>query len=91
MLRSREYSRFAKKVGVKRAVVLGSYFAYFSKCRPDMCLTQKNPYFKSRMMQEEVCSAACDDNFSCAVLELPYIFGTQPGRKLVWVILIEQM
>ncbi len=80
-----------KKVGVKRAVVLGSYFAYLSKCRPDMRLTQKNPYFKSRMMQEEVCSAACDDNFSCAVLELPYIFGTQPGRKPVWVILIEQI
>ena len=26
-----------------------------------------------------------------AVLELPYIFGTQPGRKPVWVILIEQL
>ena len=26
-----------------------------------------------------------------AILELPYIFGTQPGRKPVWVILIEQI
>ena len=25
------------------------------------------------------------------VLELPYIFGTQPGRRPVWVILIEQL
>lgn len=25
------------------------------------------------------------------MLELPYIFGTQPGRKPVWVILIEQL
>ena len=80
-----------KKVGVKRAVVLGSYFGYLSKQRPDMKLTDRNPYFKSRIMQEEVCEAACDDNFSCAVLELPYIFGTQPGRKPVWTVLIEQI
>lgn len=80
-----------KKVGIKRAVVLGSYFAYLSKARPDMGLTQKNKYFKARMLQEEVCKNACDDNFSCAVLELPYIFGTQPGRKPVWTILIEQI
>ncbi|MGN1124110.1 MAG: NAD-dependent epimerase/dehydratase family protein [Eubacterium sp.] len=80
-----------KKVGVKRAVVLGSYFAYLTKSRPDMRLAQRNPYFKSRMMQEEVCKNACDENFSCAVLELPYIFGTQPGRRPVWTILIEQI
>ena len=32
-----------------------------------------------------------DDETNVAVLELPYIFGTQPGRKPVWVILIEQI
>ncbi len=80
-----------KKVGVKRAVVLGSYFSYLSKLRPDMKLTDKNPYFKSRIQQEQVCEAFCDDSFSCAVLELPYIFGTQPGRKPVWTVLIEQI
>jgi nucleoside-diphosphate-sugar epimerase len=80
-----------KKAGVKRAVVLGSYFAYLSKLRPDMDLTSRNPYFKSRLQQEEVCKNACDENFSVAVLELPYIFGTQPGRKPVWTVLIEQI
>lgn len=80
-----------KKAGVKRAVVLGSYFAYLSKIRPDMKLDQSNKYFKSRLMQEEVCESFADDNFSVAVLELPYIFGTQPGRKPVWTILIEQI
>lgn len=80
-----------KKVGVKKAVVLGSYFAYLSKLRPDMKLTEKNPYFKSRIMQEEVCEAFADDTFGVAVLELPYIFGTQPGRKPVWTVLIEQI
>lgn len=80
-----------KKVGVKRAVVLGSYFAYLQKLRPDMNLLERNPYFKSRIKQEEVCRDACDGNFSVAVLELPYIFGTQPGRKPVWTVLIEQI
>lgn len=80
-----------KKVGVKRAVVLGSYFSYLAKLRPDMGIPQRNPYIKSRLMQEDACKAACDDNFSVKVLELPYIFGTQPGRKPVWTILIEQI
>ena len=77
-----------KKAGVKRAVVLGSYFSYLSKIKPDMNLEERNPYFKSRLIQEDVCKKACDDNFSVAVLELPYIFGTQPGRRPVWTVLI---
>ena len=43
------------------------------------------------MDQEKVCEDACDENFSACVLELPYIFGTQPGRKPVWTVLIEQI
>jgi dihydroflavonol-4-reductase len=80
-----------KKAGVKRAVVLGSYFAYLSKIKPECGYEKKNPYFQSRLNQEKVCEDACDENFSVKVLELPYIFGTQPGRKPVWVILIEQI
>lgn len=80
-----------KEVGVKRAVVLGSYFAYLSKIRPQADFPSRNPYFRSRLLQEKVCEDACDENFSCKVLELPYIFGTQPGRKPVWTILIEQI
>lgn len=80
-----------KQAGVKRAVVLGSYFSFLAKQKPEMQCAQRNPYIKSRLMQEEVCKNACDDNFSVCVLELPYIFGTQPGRKPVWTILIEQI
>ena len=53
-----------------------------------MNLEERNPYCKSRLIQEDVCKKACDDNFSVAVLELPYIFGTQPGRRPVWTVLI---
>ena len=80
-----------KEVGMKNAVILGSYFAYLAKERPDMKLTEKHPYIRSRIDQEEVAFSFADENFDVAVLELPYIFGTQPGRKPVWVILIEQI
>ncbi len=82
----------AKAAGVKHAVILGSYFSYFAKEFPDMALTKKHPYIRSRIEQEEVAlSFAEDGTMDVAVLELPYIFGTQPGRKPVWVILIEQL
>ena len=80
-----------KEIGMKSAVILGSYFAYLAKQRPDMKLTEKHPYIRSRIAQEEVAFSFADENFDVSVLELPYIFGTQPGRKPVWVILIEQI
>ncbi len=80
-----------KEVGMKNAVILGSYFSYLAKQRPDMDLCSKHPYIRSRIDQEEVAFSFADENFDVAVLELPYIFGTQPGRKPVWVILIEQI
>ena len=80
-----------KELGYKKAVILGSYFSYLAKERPDMKLCEKHPYIRSRIDQENVAFSYADDNFDVAVLELPYIFGTQPGRKPVWVILIEQI
>ena len=80
-----------KEIGMKNAVILGSYFSYLAKERPDMKLTERHPYIRSRIEQEKVAFSFADDNFDVSVLELPYIFGTQPGRKPVWVILIEQI
>lgn len=81
----------AKACGVKNCVVLGSYFAYFAKEHPEMNLCVKHPYIRSRIAQEQSALSFADDEMSVCVLELPYIFGTQPGRKPVWVILIEQL
>lgn len=81
----------AKEVGIKKTVVLGSYFAYFAKKYPDMKLTEKHPYIRSRIDQENAALALADENMDVSVLELPYIFGTQPGRRPVWTILIEQI
>lgn len=81
-----------KKVGVKRATVLGSYFAYWAKMHPEKpdYRSNRNPYIQSRLAQEDYCESMADDSFAVDVLELPYIFGTQPGRKPVWTILIEK-
>lgn len=83
--------RLAKESGVRHAVVFGSYFAYFDRVRPDLQLSAAHPYIRSRTDQERMALSFADENFSVGVLELPYIFGTQPGRKPVWVFLVEQI
>ncbi len=81
----------AKEMGVKKAVILGSYFAYFAKTMPELKLYEKNPYIRSRIDQEEAAFSFSDDNMDVMVLELPYIFGIQEGRKPVWVPILEQI
>lgn len=81
----------AKKCGVKHVVICGSYFSYFAKTRPELELTKWHPYIRSRIDQENEAFKFADDSFDVAVLELPYIFGTQPGRKPVWMFMAEQI
>ncbi len=83
--------RIAKESGVKHAVICGSYFAYFDRAWPKMELYKHHPYIRSRVDQANMALSFADDDFDVAVLELPYIFGTQPGRKPVWVFLVEQI
>lgn len=83
--------KLAKESGVKHCAVCGSYFSYFAKTRPEDELTKWHPYIRSRIDQEKMCMSCASDNFDVAVLELPYIFGTQPGRKPVWVYLVESI
>ncbi|MBU1143871.1 MAG: NAD(P)-dependent oxidoreductase [Firmicutes bacterium] len=80
----------AKKVGIKHAVVLGSYFSHFAKIWKKMELEKHHPYIRSRLEQERVSLSFADENFYVNVLELPYIFGIQKGRKPVWSIFINQ-
>ncbi len=81
----------AKELKYESAVVFNSYFTWLTKNRPDMKLAERNPYMKSRLEQEEYALSMADDDFAVAVLELPYIFGTQPGRRPVWTVLIDQI
>ncbi len=83
--------RLAKESGVKHAVLCGSYFAYFDRVWPELDLAKHHPYIRSRVDQARVALGFAGPGFDVAVLELPYIFGTQPGRKPVWVFLVEQI
>ncbi len=83
--------RLAKESGVKHAVILGSYFSHFAKIWPKEELTRWHPYIRSRIDQENMCLGFADTGLDVAVLELPYIFGAQPGRKPVWTFLVEQI
>lgn len=83
--------RLAKEEGVNHAVVCGSYFAYFNKVKPELHLAEDHPYIRSRMVQEEMALSFAKEGMDVAVLELPYIFGAQQGRKPVWVFLVEMI
>ncbi len=81
----------AKESGAKHAVVCGSYFSYFDKLWPEKQLSRWHPYIRSRRDQEAVALSFAEEGMDVAVLELPYIFGAQPGRKPVWVFLVEML
>ena len=80
-----------RECGVKHAVICGSYFSYAAKKWPEKELTKWHPYIRSRIDQEVAAMSFAGEDLDVAVLELPYIFGTQPGRKPVWVFLVEQV
>lgn len=81
----------AKEVGVKHVNICGSYFSYFAKKWPELELTKHHPYIRSRIDQEKMALSHAGVHFNVSILELPYIFGAQPGRKPVWVFLIKSI
>lgn len=85
---SRRLAGVCRQAGVKRFVILGSYFAYFHRLWPQMQLTRHHPYIRSRVEQTRAAREAGGGELAVVTLELPYIFGTMPGRKPLWVPLI---
>lgn len=77
----------ARQAGVKRGVVLGSYFAHFDRLWPEMKLAERHPYIRSRREQEK--AAASIPGLDVCVLELPYIFGDTLGRRPLWYPLVK--
>ena len=83
------FLRIAKECGVKHSVICGSYFSYFDKIWPHLEFYKWHPYIRCRVDQEKMAMSFADDNFSVAVLELPYIFGVQQGREPVWTLVVK--
>lgn len=74
----------ARDAGVKRCVVLNSYFAYFDRIWPEKKLAEHHPYIKCRIEQADSVIKAGGDKMDVMVLELGYIFGTMPERIPLW-------
>ncbi|VVB75499.1 NAD dependent epimerase/dehydratase family protein [Candidatus Tiddalikarchaeum anstoanum] len=83
------FFKIAKKAGVKKGILLSSYFAHFARIWPELKLAEKHPYIKSRIEQEESCLKEAGKDFTLVILELPYIFGLAPGKKPLWTPLIK--
>lgn len=81
--------KLARMAGVKRAVVLGSYFAYFNRLWPNLKLAEHHPYIRSRLNQEKAVTSI--PGLDVNVLELPYIFGSLPipGWRPLWEPLVK--
>ncbi len=78
----------ARAAGVSRAVVLGSYFAYFDRVWPSLRVAEQHSYVASRLRQTRAAFDLITDDFGVVVLELPYIWGTMPNRRPQWESLI---
>lgn len=74
----------ARKAGVKRCVVLNSYFCYFDRLWPEKRLAERHPYIKCRVEQAERAFLEGGDTMETMILELPYIFGAMPERAPLW-------
>lgn len=83
--------KIAKEAKIKKIIVLGSYFSYFDREWRDLSLYNTHPYIRSRVDQANMALSYADESTQIIVLELPYIFGIQEGRKPVWVFLVKQI
>lgn len=82
--------RLARKAGVKKFVVFGSYFAEFAERLPETNLKQE-AYPNTRLLQEQIAFAEGEGSMVVTSLRLPYIFGTMPGRMPLWKMFTDQI
>jgi hypothetical protein len=83
--------RLAGEAGMTAGVVMGSYFTFFNRTRPEMKLAVRHPYIRSRLEQQTRGFAAAKPGFRLMFLELPFIFGAIPGKKPLWTPLVNYL
>ncbi|MFC7679204.1 NAD-dependent epimerase/dehydratase family protein [Paenibacillus sp. GCM10028914] len=90
VLPTQRIARLAKRAGVKKFVLLSSYFAHFAEEWPDIPL-KHNAYPRSRMLQEEIACMEGEGGMDVMTIRLPYIFGVMPGRMPLWTMFVERV
>lgn len=84
-------ARAARRVGVERFVLFGSYTAEFAERWPELGYRTRNGYPRTRLAQEEVAYLEGDGSMDVMTLRLPYIFGTMPGRMPLWEMFVNRI
>jgi nucleoside-diphosphate-sugar epimerase len=74
---------------VEKLIILGSYFAYFNRVKPEWKMAERHVYVRSRMLQEEETEKNAGAELAVITLELPYIFGSTPGKTPLWKPLVK--
>ncbi|MET8351726.1 MULTISPECIES: NAD-dependent epimerase/dehydratase family protein [unclassified Micromonospora] len=74
----------ARLEGLTRGVVMGSYYTYFDRLRPQWRLAARHTYIRCRVEQAREGRAAAGRDLPVAVLELPFVFGRAGDRLPNW-------
>lgn len=90
VLPTQRLARLAKQAGVKKFVILSSYFAHFAEEWTDIPLKQ-NAYPRSRLLQEELACLEGEGGMDVMSIRLPYIFGVMPGRMPLWSMFVNRV
>ena len=69
----------AREVDATRGVILGSYYTYFDRVRPEWSLSAAHTYIRCRVAQAREAREAAGPGLPIAVLELPFVLG--PGTN----------
>ena len=74
----------ARHEGLTRGVILGSYYTYYDRLRPQWCLADRHVYVRCRLEQAREGRTAAGPELPVAVLELPFVFGRAGDRLPNW-------
>ncbi|MEU4240847.1 NAD-dependent epimerase/dehydratase family protein [Actinoplanes sp. NPDC026619] len=74
----------ARLEGLGRGVVMGSYYTYFDRVRPQWRLAERHTYVRCRVEQAREGRAAAGAGLPVAVIELPFVVGRAGDRVPNW-------
>jgi nucleoside-diphosphate-sugar epimerase len=74
----------ARLEGLTRGVVMGSYYTYFDRLRPQWRLADRHTYVRCRLEQAREGRVAAGAGLPVTVIELPFVFGRAGDRLPNW-------
>jgi dihydroflavonol-4-reductase len=74
----------AASAGLRRLVILGSYFTAMDRQHQGWSLAVRHPYIGARSAQSVQARTAGGSDLEVSVIEIPYVFGTVPGIVPMW-------